>query len=198
MNLTRLVDITSFVPERVEPPNSWCGHLHFAAWIVQSLNPKVFVELGTHSGNSYLAFCQAVKQFGLETKCYAVDTWQGDEHAGFYSEEIFTSLNDYHQSHYSDFSRLLRMTFDEALPLFEENSIELLHIDGLHTYEAVKHDFEAWLPKLTQGGIVIFHDTNVYKQGFGVWKFWSELKERYPNNLDFFHSYGLGVVQIDH
>ena len=198
MNLKRLVDIASFEPERVEPPNSWCGHLHFAAWIVQSLNPKVFVELGTHSGNSYLAFCQAVKEFGLETKCYAVDTWQGDEQAGFYNEEIFSSLNYYHQNHYSDFSRLLRMTFDEALPFFDDKNIDLLHIDGLHTYEAVKHDFEAWLPKLAQGAIVLFHDTNVYKLGFGVWKFWSELKERYPTNLDFFHSYGLGVLQIDH
>jgi len=197
MNLTRLVDIASFEPERVEPPNSWCGHLHFAAWIVQSLNPKVFVELGTHSGNSYLAFCQAVKQFGLETKCYAVDTWLGDEQAGFYNEEVFSSLNDYHQNHYSGFSRLLRMTFDEALPLFDNKSIDLLHIDGLHTYEAVKHDFEAWLPKLAQGAIVLFHDTNVYKLGFGVWKFWSELKERYPTNLDFFHSYGLGILQIN-
>jgi GT2 family glycosyltransferase len=197
MNLTNLIDIASFEPLRIEPPNSWCGHLYFAAWIIRTLKPRVFVELGTHSGNSYFSFCQAVKQFDLETKCYSVDTWQGDEQAGFYGEEIFTRLNDYNTLHYSDLSRLLRMTFDEAVELFEDKSINLLHIDGLHTYEAVRHDFEMWLPKLALGAIVLFHDTNVYTQGFGVWKFWSELKERYPLNFEFLHSHGLGVLQID-
>jgi len=197
MNLTKLINIASFEPLRIQPPNSWCGHLHFAACLIQNLNPEIFVELGSHSGNSYLSFCQSVKQFGLETKCYSVDTWQGDEQAGFYGEEIFTSLDDYNTLHYSGFSRLLRMTFDEAVLLFEDKSIELLHIDGLHSYEAVSHDFLTWLPKLAPGAIVLFHDTNVYTQGFGVWKFWSELKECYPLNFEFFHSHGLGVIQID-
>lgn len=197
MNFNRLIDAASFKPLRIQPPNSWCGHLHFAAWIIRTINPRVFVELGTHSGNSYLSFCQAINDYGLSTQCYAVDTWQGDEQAGYYGEEIFTSLNNYHKLNYAKFSRLLRMSFDEAVELFEDNSIDLLHIDGLHTYEAVRHDFETWLPKLAPDAIVMFHDTNVYAQGFGVWKYWAELKERYPAHLEFLHSYGLGVLQTN-
>jgi hypothetical protein len=192
-----LLHAANFIPISLQAPNAWCGHLPFAAWLVRILEPKTFVELGTHTGNSYFSFCQSIKQSNLATRCYAVDTWQGDEHAGYYGDEIFNQLNSHNKENYSSFSRLLRMTFDEATSHFSDGSIDLLHIDGLHTYDAVKHDFETWLPKLASGAVVLFHDTNVRERGFGVWKLWEELRTRYPNNLEFLHSHGLGVLQID-
>ena len=191
-----LIAAASFTPNLLQSPSAWLGHLPFGAWIIQEVSPKIFVELGTHYGHSYFAFCQSVAEAGISSKCYAVDTWQGDEHAGEYSEEIFAKVNAHHQKHYSGFSRLLRMTFDDAASYFADESIDLLHIDGLHTYEAVLHDFETWLPKLAPGAIVMFHDTNVRERNFGVWRLWEELQARYPNNLEFVHSYGLGVLQL--
>ena len=164
----RLITAAAFTPNSLQHPNAWVGHLPFAAWVIQELSPNLFVELGTHSGNSYFSFCQSVVENGLSTKCYAVDTWQGDEHAGLYNGEIFTKVNSHNQQHYSDFSRLLRMTFDDALANFGDATIDLLHLDGLHTYKAVKHDFESWLPKLAPGTVVILHDINVREHGFGV------------------------------
>ena len=192
-----LIKVASFTPKSLQFPNSWLGHLPFAAWLIQEISPTIFVELGTHTGNSYFSFCQSVAEAGISTKCYAVDTWQGDEHAGQYNEEVFDKVNAYHQEHYAAFSRLLRMSFDEAVPYFGDESINLLHIDGLHTYEAVRHDFESWLPKLAPGAVVLFHDTNVRERNFGVWKLWKELQADYPNNLEFVHSHGLGVLQLN-
>ena len=92
MNLNRLFDTASFHPGSLNHPNSWVGHLPFAFWVMQEISPKIFVELGTHSGNSYFTFCQSVSEFGLPSKCFAVDTWQGDEHAGLYDDEIFDKV----------------------------------------------------------------------------------------------------------
>jgi GT2 family glycosyltransferase len=192
-----LIKTASFTPDLLQRPSGWLGHLPFAAWVIQEVAPKIFVELGTHYGHSYFSFCQSVINERLSTKCYAVDTWQGDEHAGLYSEEIFEKVNAHHQKHYAEFSRLLRMNFDDAATYFADGSIDLIHIDGLHTYEAVRHDFETWLPKLAPGAVVLFHDTNVRERGFGVWKIWEELQAHYPSNLELLHSNGLGVLQLN-
>ncbi|WP_297451865.1 glycosyltransferase [Ferrovum sp.] len=191
-----LLSAAGFVPERLNFPNSWCGHLPFACWLTGRIRPSVFVELGTHTGNSYLGFCQSVKAQGLTTRCFAIDTWAGDAHAGNYDDTVYVDLKTYHDPLYGSFSRLMRMTFDEAIASFEDKSVDLLHIDGLHTYDAVRHDFETWLPKLAPGAIVLFHDTHVFDRGFGVWKFWEELCARYPEHLSFAHSNGLGVLRI--
>jgi len=196
LNFESLIKAASFRPACLPETDSWTGHVPFAAWLIQLLSPSIFVELGTQSGTSYLTFCQSVREFNLSTKCYAVDTWRGDEHAGFYGEDVFTKLNEYHRQHYAEFSRLLRMLFDEAVQYFANGSIQLLHIDGLHTYEAVRHDFETWLPKLSPDAVILFHDTNVRERDFGVWKLWEELQSHYPFNLEFVHSHGLGVLQL--
>jgi len=196
MNQNNLLDIASFSPKLFQSPSAWLGHIPFAAWVIREIKPKIFVELGTHHGPSYFSFCQSVVEAGLATKCYAVDTWHGDEQSGLYGEEIFCKVNAHNAEHYAEFSLLLRITFDDAVAYFEDESIELLHIDGLHTYEAVLHDFETWMPKLAPGAVVIFHDTAVRKRDFGVWQLWEDLQRRYTNNLEFAHSNGLGVLQI--
>ena len=37
--------------------------------------------------------CQARKEFGLDTKCFAVDTWAGDSQAGYYGDEVYEAMD---------------------------------------------------------------------------------------------------------
>lgn len=189
------INNSMFIQPRNTPESAWIGHIPFAAWLVENMRPDILVELGTHRGASYLAFCQAIQACAAPTRCYAVDTWQGDEHAGEYGDEVFLPLLDYHQRNYADFSSLMRMRFEEAVEYFDDGTVDVLHIDGLHTYEAVRGDFETWKPKLSKRAVVLFHDINVRERGFGVWKYWEEMRTQYPS-FAFTHTHGLGVLLV--
>ena len=181
-------------PKRLHIKSAWNEHVPFAMMVVEMQKPSMVVELGTHWGVSYCAWCQAVETIGLATECCAVDTWEGDPDTGFYDDEVYNDLEEHHDQ-YRSFSKLLRMTFDEALPHIPDRSVDLLHIDGRHSYEAVKHDYETWLPKMSEKGVILFHDTVVTERGFGVHKLWKELSPHYPS-FNFEHGFGLGVLAV--
>lgn len=188
-------------PGRLVPPQSWEGHIPFAYWLVQAIEPATLVELGAYTGNSYFAFCEALELTG-GGRAYAVDTWQGDEHAGFYGDEVYQGVAAYNDQRFRSFSTLLRTTFDDARQYFPNGAlggatggIDLLHIDGLHTYEAVRHDYDTWVSALSDRAVVVFHDINVREREFGVWRLWQELSERHPA-IGFDHSFGLGAVAV--
>ena len=181
---------SSFWTPAHNPPSAWIGHAPFAFWLVDALKPRSIVELGVHAGFSYLVFCQAVRQLELDCLCRGVDTWKGDEHSGFYGEEVFQGLCRDHYR-YLGFSRLIRSTFSEARSQVADGSVDLLHIDGCHRYEAVRRDFDMWKPKLSSRAVVLFHDTA--EPAFGVGAFWRELCDQYPH-FEFSHAHGLGVL----
>jgi predicted O-methyltransferase YrrM len=184
----KLLDTTS---------EAWAGHTRFAYDLVSNVKPKTIVELGTYKGTSFFAMAQAIKDEGLKTKLIGVDTWEGDIHTGFYQNQIYKDVKKIKSSFYKNVQiTLQQMTFDEALKEVKDHSIDVLHIDGLHTYEAVKHDFETWQDKVSETGIILFHDIHYKKRGFGVYKYWAELKKKY-STLEFMHSNGLGIIILD-
>ncbi|HYI32431.1 MAG TPA: class I SAM-dependent methyltransferase [Glaciibacter sp.] len=185
---------TSYWKPRHLVPSAWHEHAPFAYWLVDAIRPASIVELGTHSGFSYFVFCEAVTRLGLNTRTWALDTWEGDDHAGFYGEDVFTSVSSINAG-YAQFSTLLRGYFDDSLDSFEDGSVDLLHIDGRHGYDDVRHDFETWLPKMSARGVVILHDIAEHQEGFGVWRLWDEISERYPS-FAFAHGHGLGVLAV--
>src|SRR5438105_231759 len=79
---------------------SWMGHVPVAMLLIDMLRPSVFVELGTHYGVSLMAFCQASKELNSGTRCYAVDTWEGDAQTGPYTQEVLQILRAHHDPAY--------------------------------------------------------------------------------------------------
>jgi hypothetical protein len=187
-----LSPVSFWVPEYFAL-SAWIEHAPFAFWLTEAVRPRCFVELGTHYGYSYFSFCQAIATLGTGSTAYAVDTWQGDEHAGFYGDEVFHTVAAHNTSKYSSFSTLLRMRFDEALDYFPDGSVDLLHIDGRHLYEDVAADFKTWQIKLSNTAVVLFHDVNVREHNFGVWQFFLEIAADHPS-FHFMHGHGLGVI----
>jgi Methyltransferase domain len=79
----------------------------------------------------------------------------------------------------------------------------MLFIDGDHSYEGVRRDWESFSPFLTEFGVTIFHDTirelkpdpRWYRSDMGVPRFVDDLrKEGYPV-LTIDKDYGVSIVQ---
>ena len=106
-------------PERVVHPPSWLEHIPFAFWAgrrdaadgVRGAWDTLRQQLrGLRPGRSQM--------LELTTAAYAVDTWKGDAHAGFYDESVFTEWAAYHDRHFSAFSRLVRSDLRGSGPAF--------------------------------------------------------------------------------
>ncbi|MEP2027452.1 MAG: class I SAM-dependent methyltransferase [Paracoccaceae bacterium] len=179
-------------------PTAWGGHIPFMFALTETLRPRRFAELGSHYGASFFAACQIAKRLRLPTCAVAIDLWEGDPQAGYYGEEVYASFEALRKKHFEAQSRSIRSYFVDAAPHFENKSLDLIHIDGLHTYEAVKEDYETWQPKLTDNGVIIFHDTNEYQSGFGVWDFFSMIRKEATASFEFKHTHGLGVMAFGH
>ena len=172
----------------------WEGHRDFAYDLLQFVRPERLVELGSQYGCSLFSFCQAVRDFKLNTEINAVDMWSGDIGAEITGEEVYALVQKTAETYYPEVKlNLFQMCFDDARPNFADNSIDILHIDGGHTFEDVEHDFTTWLPKLKENGIVLFHD--VYSPiDQGSCDHWEKTKKEYDCYFDFTHSCGLGIL----
>lgn len=184
------------LPDRLSNVNDFHPHLPVAMLFISLLRPSRVVELGCYLGDSLCAFAQAARELSLPTKVYGIDTWKGDANSGHYGEDVIMDLRRFlGQFGYMNVELIRSLTHDAAAQ-FADDSIDLLHIDADHTYEGVKADFEDYLPKLSPQGVVLFHDiATVHNPNLHVWKYWPELKLRYPGRwFEFPHSWGVGVL----
>ena len=173
--------------------SAWTEHVSFAHFLIEKIKPQTIVELGVWYGDSLFAFVES--SLFYQPTIVGIDKWEGDIHVGKVEDDSVYNTVKMIFDKYPNV-RLVKNGFQEEASNFSEKSIDLLHIDGTHTYEAVKNDFNSYLSKMTDTGIILFHDIEERKEGFEVWKFWDELKAQY-NTIEYKHSSGLGILFLD-
>ena len=167
-------------------PTAWKDHITFAQWIVKRKNPEVIVDLGVDWG--YSSFCFALPKIG---HVYGIDSFEGDEHAGMHN--TYEYVLEKQKELELDNITFIKGYFEEVAKTWDK-PIDILHIDGFHTYEAVRSDYKNWSKFVKDDGIILFHDTMVFDKNFGVHKLFQEIKLS-KTNFRFCH--GLGVVSKD-
>lgn len=90
----------------------------------------------------------------------------------------------------------LDTTVDEVSADVDDEPIDFLFIDGDHTYDGVRRDFELWSPLVCPGGVVALHDTWKNPDGRhepGVERFTDEMRARLPS-IEWTDPDGVGIV----
>jgi predicted O-methyltransferase YrrM len=177
-----------------------------SAWLLygltRSLKPKVCVEVGSARGKSacYVGLALMENGFG---KIYAIDPHTKTDWNDLNSVETLPAIEHNVKSlGLMKYVEIIRKTSDDAVKEWSQ-PIDLLFIDGDHTYEGVRRDWESFSPFLAEFGVTVFHDTlwdlypdpKWYRPDMGVPRFVEDLrKEGYPV-LTINKDYGVSIVQ---
>lgn len=172
--------------------------------IVERVKPKHILEIGTASGGSLFLIARHAAN---DAKLISLDLPGGLFGGGYpeYKSEFYKSFA------WSDQDlQLIRgdshdpQIFEQVKAMLNGKSIDLLFIDGDHSYDGVKHDFEQYSQLVSPSGIIAFHDIVKHGEGSGcdVDEYYNELKLRFPS-LDIVENYeqqwaGIGLIFFDH
>jgi glycosyltransferase involved in cell wall biosynthesis/cephalosporin hydroxylase len=172
-------------------------------------SPRTVVEIGTALGGTFCALAWAAAD---DATLISVDLRHGEFGGGYprWRALLYRSFKRSLQrvvliqgdSHRPD-------TLDAVRHALRGAGIDVLFIDGDHTFEGVRADFEMYSPLVRPGGLVAFHDIvtpdparfpNVRVCAGGVPGYWAEIKQRYEH-LEFVEdwrqgAFGIGVIQL--
>jgi hypothetical protein len=128
-------------------------------------NGGVFVECGAWLGKSSSYLCDIAKD---RISINIVDTWKGSINELDTTHKLVNNFNIYDLFIENMGERKFNAIISdgvEASKKFNDNSCDVVFIDMEHTYNAVKKDIEAWLPKVKTGGYIAGHDYTSDWQG---------------------------------
>lgn len=148
------------IQKRIALRTDICDHLPFLFSTVLAIKPKLIVELGVRGGESTFVFERAAKAVGANL--LSVDM-NDCKNASSWPEWNFVQSDDVaFAGQFGDYCSKKNW----------QPQIDLLFIDTSHEYEHTKAEIQAWLPFVSEQGLVVFHDTNlkeIYKRRDGSW-----------------------------
>jgi predicted O-methyltransferase YrrM len=177
-----------------------------SAWLLfslaRTLKPVVCVEIGSARGRSTCFLAKALKE-NQQGIVYAIDPHTATEWNDTDSVDTYTVLlNNLKKMHLAEYVNVIRGTSREAAQKWKLG-IDLLFIDGDHTYEGAKHDWDAFSPFVREFGLVVFHDTlwdlqpdhPNYRPDMGVPRFVEELRRQGFPVITLKENFGVSIVQ---
>jgi predicted O-methyltransferase YrrM len=162
----------------------WKGHREFSQWLINEVQPKVIVDLGVDYG--YSTFCFAYPQIG---HVYGIDHFDGDVHTGFHPDAEKVVRQVISENEINNIT-IIKERFEVAVQTWDK-PIDILHIDGIHTYFNILDMYEEWKKFLHEKSVILMHDVSSYE---GAYNAYAELEYE---KLAFPHSAGLGVLTKD-
>lgn len=152
--------------------------------MVFALKPKVLLEIGTATGGTLFLFSKVAS-----TQCsiISIDLAQGRFGGGYpvWRIPLYRSFASAEQKiHLIRTSSHRNTALKRVKEIIGERLIDFLYIDGDHSYEGVKKDFQMYSPFVKKGGLIAFHDITVIpsEPGCEVHKFWEEIKPSYGHS----------------
>jgi cephalosporin hydroxylase len=165
---------------------------------VRALKPQSVLEIGTHRGGTLYLWARLAQPGAV---LISIDL-PGGKFGGGYSPfraPIYRRFAQQNQRvHLLRANSHSPATLVEVRQLLSGQPIDLLFIDGDHTFEGVKKDWEMYSPLVRSGGLVVFHDVAKNYEDTQVKAFWDTIKTGYTFREYMVHPdglYGIGVLQ---
>lgn len=135
--------------------------------ISKIMNIKKYLEIGVHNGTSM----SYVVSSDLQIECYGIDLFESTirQYLNDSLEMNRTILNIKNNNKRKSIIKLIKgnsfkkETIDELSNNIEIESVDLLFIDGDHSYNGVSSDFKNYEKFVKKGGIIVIDDYNIKK-----------------------------------
>lgn len=145
--------------------------------IVGERKPEVVIEIGTYNGGTLFPISRVITENALIISIDFPDVRFGGGYA-WWKSSLFMGFKLRRQN-----LCLIRAdsheiaTLNRVKEVLKGRGVDFLFIDGDHSYEGVKKDFELYSPLLSSSGLLAFHDIVVHPPEVGceVNKFWKEV-----------------------
>jgi predicted O-methyltransferase YrrM len=118
------------------------------------------VEVGSYHGKSAVNLAYAVRKRGGNARIYCVDTWRNENIEFARNVDVYQRFLD-NTSTYHSIITTLRGRSEDVGTAWDKGPIDVLFIDGDHSFEGVTKDIRAWVPHVKRGGLLLFHDSGL-------------------------------------